>query len=134
MNTGHLHSFLDAMHRLDIKGAASYIADDIVVRTPIMHEPIKGKVKILPVLTHLLAIAEKYEAVEVMTGKDHFAVIHRFKFGGVEIEGVDYVHQNQAGLIDGLAVMWRPLPAVVAVQALVAPILGVPALKLVPAT
>jgi hypothetical protein len=31
-------------------------------------------------------------------------------------------------------VMWRPLPAIVAVQALVAPILGVPALKLVPAT
>jgi hypothetical protein len=134
MNTDHLHSFLDAMHRLDIKGAAPYIADDIAVRTPIMHEPVKGKVKLLPILTHLLAIAEKYEAVEVMTGKDHFAVIHRFKFGGVEIEGVDYVHQNEAGLIDSLAVMWRPLPAVVAIQNLVAPILGVPVLKLVPAS
>jgi hypothetical protein len=33
-----------------------------------------------------------------------------------------------------IAPIWRPLPAVVAVQAPVAPILGVPALKLVPAT
>jgi hypothetical protein len=121
------------MHRLDIDGAAPYIADDVVVRTPIMHEPIKGKEKLIPVLAHLLRLADKYETVEVLPGESHFAVIHRFKFGSVEIEGVDYLHLNEAGLIDGLAVMWRPLPAIVAVQALVASILGVPPLKLVEA-
>lgn len=42
------------------------------------------------------------------------------------------MYQNDAGLVDRLAVMWRPLPAVVAMQALVVPVLGEPAVGLVP--
>jgi hypothetical protein len=133
MDKARLQRFLDGMHKLDVNEAAAFIAENIVVRTPIMREPIKGRDKIVRVLDHLLGIADFYQAIEVLEGKDHFAVIHRFSIRGVEIEGVDYVHQNGEGLVDGLAVMWRPLPAVVAVQALIAPVLGVPALKLVDA-
>ncbi len=133
MNKRHLDAFLDAIHRLDIVAAAAYIDDAIVVRNPLFPEPIMGKAAVIPVLTHVLAIADRYEVVDTLRSETHFAVVHRFIFGDVEIEGVDYIHLNDAGLIDALTVMWRPLPAVVAVQALVAPVLGAPVLKLVQA-
>jgi hypothetical protein len=37
--------------------------------------------------------------------------------GAIELDGVDYWRLNDAGLIKEMTVLWRPLPAVAAVQA-----------------
>ena len=36
--------------------------------------------------------------------------------GSHELDGVDYWLLNEAGLIQEMTVLWRPLPAIVAVQ------------------
>jgi hypothetical protein len=129
----HLEAFLDAMHRRDIEAAKPHIADNIVVRNPLYPEPMVGKDKMLSVLSYLLGIADKYDVVDLLRSESHFAVLHHFKFGEVEVDGVDYLHVNNAGLVDSLTVLWRPLAALVALQSRLAPLLGVPPLKLVTA-
>jgi hypothetical protein len=50
---------------------------------------VEERAKVLRVLEQLLGLAEKYELVLILPGKEHFAIVHNFKFGDVQIEGVD---------------------------------------------
>ena len=49
-------------------------------------------------------------------------------------DGMDHMHINEAGFIDSMTVAWRPLPAVVEVQKLLAPKFGMKPITLVPMT
>jgi len=131
MNLDKLHTFLDAMHRKDIQALAPYMTDDVLIRSPIVPEPFRGKTQVQAVLGHLLAVVDTFEVRELLRGDENVAVFLRMRMGDVEIDGVDVTHLDDNGLIDSMTVMWRPLPAVVAVQARIAPRLGLAALKLV---
>jgi hypothetical protein len=50
---------------------------------------VEGKAKVQRVLEHSLWLAEKYDMAEIVPGKEHFAIVHNFKFVDVQIEGVD---------------------------------------------
>ncbi len=92
---------------------------------------VPGKTQVQAVLGHLLAVVDTFEVRELLRGDENVAVFLRMRMGDVEIDGVDVTHLDDNGLIDSMTVMWRPLPAVVAVQARIAPRLGLAALKLV---
>jgi hypothetical protein len=49
-------------------------------------------------------------------------------------DGMDHMHINEAGFIDSMTAAWRPLPAVVEVQKLLAPKFGMKPITLVPMT
>ena len=52
----------------------------------------------------------------VSSAPQHFRAINPSFAGDVQFNGVDYWRINEAGLIQEMTVLWRPLPAVVAVQ------------------
>ena len=69
-----------------------------------------------------------------MHGLAHTAVAFRFTSGDQAFDGVDLMTLNADGLVSSLKLMWRPLPALVAMQNRIAPGIGAPILTLVPAT
>lgn len=54
----------------------------------------------------------------MMQGPEHVSKFFRVRIRAIELDGVDYWQLNEAGLIQEMTVLWRPLPAVAAVQKL----------------
>ena len=112
----HLHAFTDAMQRKDLEAMLTHMTDDVVLKTPLVAEPFRGKAALRPVVEALLAVVDAFEFHEVMQGPQHVSSFFRVTVGSVELDGMDYWRLNDAGSIQGMTVLWRPLPAVTALQ------------------
>ena len=116
MDLTHLHAFLDAMRRKDLEAMLTHMADDVILKTPLVAEPFQGKAAIRPVVEALLGVVDKFDFIEMMHGPQHVSEFFRVTVGSEELEGMDYWRINDAGLIQEMTVLWRPLPAALAVQ------------------
>ena len=116
MELNHIHAFTDAMQRKDLEAMLTHMADDVVLKTPLVAEPFREKAAVRPVVEALLAVVDAFEFHEVMQGPQHVSSFFRVTVGSVELDGMDYWRLNDAGLIQEMTVLWRPLPAVAAVQ------------------
>jgi hypothetical protein len=112
----HIHAFTDAMQRKDLAAMLTHMTDDVVLKTPLVAEPFRGKAALRPVVEALLGVIDAFEFHEVMQGPRHVSSFFRVTVGSVELDGMDYWRLNDAGLIQEMTVLWRPLPAVAAVQ------------------
>jgi hypothetical protein len=93
-----------------------HMADDVVLNTPPMAEPVRGKEAIREVVGPLLAVADAFDFREIMQGPEHVSSFFKLAVGTIELEGMDYWLLDSAGLIKEMTVLWRPLPAVLAVR------------------
>jgi SnoaL-like domain len=116
MNLTHLHAFTDALQRKDLEAMLTHVADDMILKTPLVAEPFKGKAAIRPVVQALLGVVDKFDFREMMQGPEHVSQYFGVTVGSNELDGMDYWRLNPAGLIQEMTVLWRPLPAIVAVQ------------------
>jgi hypothetical protein len=117
MDFTHLHAFIDAMmRRRDLEAMLPHMADTMVLRTPLADEPFNGKAAIRPVVEALLGVVDKFEFREIMQGPQHVSVFFGVTVGPIELDGMDYIRLNETGLVQELTVLWRPLPAIAAVQ------------------
>ena len=116
MNLTHIHAFTQAMQRKDLDAMLSHMADDIVLKTPLAAEPFKGKAAIRPVVTALLGVVDNFDFREVLQGPEHVSAFFGITVGTEQLDGVDYWRLNDAGLIQEMTVLWRPLPAALAVE------------------
>jgi ketosteroid isomerase-like protein len=116
MDLTHIHAFTAAMQSKDLEAMLTHMADDIILKTPLLADAFKGKDAVRPVVEALLAVVDRFEFREIMQGPQHASGFFGITVGPHELDGVDYWRINDAGLIQELTVLWRPLPAIVAVQ------------------
>ncbi|HEX3757591.1 MAG TPA: nuclear transport factor 2 family protein [Kofleriaceae bacterium] len=116
MDLSHIHAFTQAMQRKDLQTMLSHMADDIVLRTPLVSDALRGKTELRPVVQALLAVVDRFDFREILQGPHHVAAFFGITVGTIELDGVDYWGINGAGLIQEMTVLWRPLPAVMEVQ------------------
>jgi len=133
ISTEHLDAYLEAMGRHDVEGTKAHMADDVVLRSPIVPAPFEGKERVADVLTQLLSTVDAFEPKLLLRDGADFVAVFTIRLGDNVIDGMDHMHLNDAGLVESMTVAWRPLPAVVAVQQKLAPRLGGKAMMLVPA-
>jgi len=126
MDLTHIHAFTAAMQRKDLDTMLEHMADDVTLNTPLAAEPVKGKAAIRPVVQALLGVVEAFDFREIMQGPRHVSAFFGITIGSTELDGVDYWRLDQAGLIQEMTVLWRPLPAVVEVQRKLAGVNGGP--------
>jgi hypothetical protein len=111
-----VHAFTDAMRREDRDAMLSHMTDDIVLKTPLAAAPFKGNDAIRPVVTALLSVVDAFDFRRSCRGR---TVLRRFsdlRFGPYELDGVDVWRLDDNGFIREMTVLWRPLPAAVAVE------------------
>jgi ketosteroid isomerase-like protein len=118
MNLDHIHAFTAAMARKDLDAMLSHMAETIVLRTPLLPEPVNGKAAIREVVSGLLRVVESFDFREIMQGPEHVSSFFTVRAGGQELDGMDYWRLDESGLIREMTVLWRPLPAIAAVAAL----------------
>jgi ketosteroid isomerase-like protein len=123
------HPFRAAIEARDIDAAVALLADDVVFRSPIVYKPYTGKQVAAAVLHAVARVLEDFAYETELTsadGRDH-ALVFRARVGGRELQGCDFLHHDEAGLVDRLTVMVRPLSAALALrEAMAAQLEGVP--------
>jgi limonene-1,2-epoxide hydrolase len=133
INTEHLDAYLEAMGRRDVEATKAHMADDVIIYSPIVPAPFQGKEQVTRVLDALLSTVDAFEPKLLLRDGADFVAVFTIRFGDHVIDGMDHMHLNDTGLVDGMTVAWRPLPAVVAVQQKLAPKLGGKAMMLISA-
>jgi len=104
------------MTRKNLDAMLTYMADHIILRTTLAAEPLKGKAALRPVVQALLNVVDKFDFREIMQGPRHVSWFFKVTVGSIQLDAMDYWLLNQEGLIQEVTVLWRPLPAIAAVN------------------
>jgi hypothetical protein len=123
-------AFLDGMHTADTDAIARHLAENVVLNSPFLAEPITGREAVANVLQTVSKLADDLTVQEVLSGENHHAAFFRLQIEDTVVDGMDYARLDADNKIAELSVLWRPLPSIVEMQGHIAPVVGVPALEL----
>jgi len=111
-----MHPFRAAIESRDLDGVLALLAQDVVFRSPIVFEPYHGREAVAPLLLAVSRVFEdfRYEReIGAPDARDH-ALVFSARIGDRELDGCDFLHANEDGLIDDFCVMVRPLSGALA--------------------
>jgi hypothetical protein len=105
--------FRKAVEQRDPEAIAATLADNVVFRSPVAFRPYEGKAITAAILRGVLRVFEDFHYVRELSSDDHrdHALVFRTRVGDTTVEGCDFLHLDDSGLIDELTVMVRPLSA-----------------------
>ncbi|MCV7029906.1 nuclear transport factor 2 family protein [Mycobacterium sherrisii] len=106
-----MHPFRKAVEDRDEAAMQALLADDVVFTSPVAFKPYVGKPITAAILRGVLRIFEDFRYVREIAGadgRDH-ALVFETVVSGKKINGCDFLHFDEDGLIDDFMVMVRPL-------------------------
>lgn len=112
-----MQSFREAVESKDIEALVAILADDVVFRSPAVHQPYQGRDATQVILRAVMRVFEDFRYVQQWGEGADQVLLFRARVGNREIEGADFVHTDAEGLVDDLRVMIRPLSGLNAVLA-----------------
>jgi len=111
-----VNPFRAAVEAHDLDRAVALLDDDVVFRSPVVFKPYHGRDEVAVLLGAVSRVFEdfRYEReIGAPDAADH-ALVFKARVGDREIEGCDFLHTGDNGLIDEFFVMVRPLSAALA--------------------
>jgi ketosteroid isomerase-like protein len=111
-----MHAFRQAIENRDIDALHDLFAEDMVFRSPVVHSPYRGREEVVALLRVVAEVLEDFRytrEIGAPDASDH-ALVFRARVGDREVEGCDFIHVGDDGLVDELYVMFRPLTGVIA--------------------
>lgn len=108
-----MSSFRKAVEARDPDAMAATLAENVVFHSPVAFRPYPGKAITAAILRGVLRVFEDFRYVRELTGgegREH-ALVFEARIGDVRVEGCDFLHLDDDGLIDEFTVMVRPLSA-----------------------
>jgi hypothetical protein len=111
-----MQEFRDAVERRALDELVALFADEIVLRSPAVHSPYRGRAQVETLLRAVAEVLDDFHYTRQIEtpGAADSALVFRARVGDREIEGCDFVHVDDDGLIDELYVMVRPLSGLIA--------------------
>ena len=109
---------LEAWHRLvrtqDANGLTALLADDAVFHSPVVHAPQAGARLVARYLGAAFQVFfnPTFRYVREIVGASDAMLEFETEIDGVQVNGVDLIRWNDAGLIVDFKVMLRPLKAI----------------------
>ncbi|MFJ4437262.1 nuclear transport factor 2 family protein [Streptomyces sp. NPDC088923] len=106
-----MRAFRAAVEARDLAAIEALLAEDVVFTSPVVHKPYQGRAITAAILRGVLRVFEDFRYVREIgaaDGADH-ALVFATRVGDRELTGCDFLHVNEAGLIDEFTVMVRPL-------------------------
>jgi ketosteroid isomerase-like protein len=105
--------FRTAVENRDAAALEALLAEDVVFVSPVAFQPYRGKAMTAAILRGAMRVFEDFRYVRTIgdaDGSDH-ALVFEATVGGKAVTGCDFLHLDDAGSIDELMVMVRPLSA-----------------------
>jgi hypothetical protein len=112
-------AFVDAVHARSREKLEGCFADECRFLSPVVFAPYEGKEVVLTILSEgafKVFDADNFEYVHRFENEDAAALIFRSSVGGRDVDGLDLLTFDSAGLITELKVMVRPLSAMNALK------------------
>lgn len=109
----------EAVRGRDLTAFEAIVAEDAVFRSPAIHTPQVGKALVSMYLRGALMVLgnEHFRYVEEWVGPRSAVLEFEAKVDGLDIDGVDILHWNDAGQITSFKVMVRPFKGLTALMA-----------------
>lgn len=108
-----MHPFRAAVESGGFTQLGDLLAEDVVFQSPVAHKPYVGRELVGAILLGVSRVFEDFRYDREIGGEgdaDH-ALVFRARIGELELEGCDFLHTGDDGLIDRFTVMVRPLSA-----------------------
>ncbi|QNQ11466.1 nuclear transport factor 2 family protein [Sphingomonas alpina] len=107
---GRWHDYIESN---DPAKLDALIAEDAVFLSPAVHRPQAGKALVMHYLRAAMVVLnnDSFRYVDEWHGEGSAVLEFALSIDGIEIEGVDMIRWNEAGLITEFKVMLRPLKA-----------------------
>ena len=131
MDKTHLQPFLQAMHDRNAAAIDAHMSDIVLLRSPILPDPVTGRAQVGALLAALLGVVADFTVTDMIEADTHAAVFVSITAGDIKVTGIDDMHVDAQGLVSAMTIQWRPLVAVVAMQQKLAAAVGFPAMRLV---
>src|SRR4051794_32598740 len=111
-----MKKFREAIERRDLDGLMPLFTEDAVLRSPVTYKPYEGRAQVMALLGAVSQVLEDFQYIREIGAPDaaDTALVFRARVGDREVEGCDFIHTNEDGLIDELRVMFRPLSGLTA--------------------
>ena len=114
-----MHQFHEAVEARDPARMAALLAPGVVFTSPVAFGPYPGRAVTAAILETVMEVFEDFHYVRAISnadGRDH-ALIFEARIGDRQLTGCDFLHLDDAGLIDDFMVMVRPLSGAQALAA-----------------
>ncbi len=110
-----MSGFREAVESGDIARIEAMLADDVVFRSPAVHQPYQGKQATAVILRAVTRVLADFRYTRVVEGAHDQVLVFEAQVGDRQVEGADFLHVDEHGLIDDFRVMIRPLSGLNAV-------------------
>jgi hypothetical protein len=113
-----MHPFRSAVEARDVRAVEALLAEDVVFFSPVVHKPYTGRPITAAILRGVLRVFEDFRYVREIhdsNGRDH-AFVFEATVSGKKVNGCDFLHFDDEGLIDDFVVMVRPLSGATALS------------------
>jgi hypothetical protein len=114
-----MRAFREAVEAGDLDAVEALLAEDVVFTSPVVFKPYQGKAITAAILGTVVKVFEDFRYVSELSsedGRDH-ALVFATRVGERALDGCDFIHLDESGLIDRLMVMVRPLSGAQALAA-----------------
>ena len=118
------HPFGVAVLADDHDAAMATIAEDVVFRSPAVYKPYEGKETVAQILRLVATVFENFSYTSEWRDGRTTILFFEANVGDKELQGIDILEENEAGLIERFTVMIRPLSGLQAVATTMAARLG----------
>jgi len=109
-------AFRTAVESKDFDSLETTLAPEVTFRSPVVFKPYQGREAVAPLLLAVSQVFEdfRYESeIGAPDARDH-ALVFNARIGDRELDGCDFLHTDDNGLIDDFMVMVRPMSGTVA--------------------
>ena len=111
-----MQAFRDAVERRDLDALIGLLSEEVLFRSPAVHTPYQGRDQVKPLLCAVGRVLQDFgytRQIGAPHSRNH-ALVFRGRIGDCALEGCDFIHVDERGLIDELYVMIRPLSGLMA--------------------
>jgi hypothetical protein len=105
--------FRAAVERMDIDAVSELLAPDVVFHSPVTFHPFIGRETVTRLLEIVAGTFEDFRYTDALQTDGAHALIFRANVAGRELEGIDLLRLDDAGLICDFTVMIRPMSGLV---------------------
>jgi hypothetical protein len=111
-----MHPFRSALETGEIDDVLELISSDVVFNSPVAFRPYHGREALGVILRAVSRVVQDFHFEREIgaEGARDQALVFRARVGDRELQGCDFLHVGEDGLIDEFTVMIRPLSAALA--------------------
>lgn len=110
-----------AMEARDAAAMLATLAPDVVLRSPVIGVPFRGRDAVAELLGHLMDALEKWECREDLSKNDVHVLVADARIAGRDVELVDVITYDHEGRVREIRVLARPFSGAAAFAAVLGP-------------